>query len=82
MLAGLMGDVSGVNSNGVWMLLSIASKLERPDEGLVSDEEGRVSGVNGVGKLVEGGSKSGSVVGCFFLKRPELSLRNVASIAE
>jgi len=46
-LVGLMGDVSGVNSNGVWMLLSIASKLENPDDGLVSDDEGRVSGGNG-----------------------------------
>jgi len=43
-LAGLVGDVSGVNSNGVCMLLSITSKLEKLDDGLVSADGGRVSG--------------------------------------
>ena len=36
-LGGLVGEGSGVNSNGVTVPLSSISKLDRPDEGLVND---------------------------------------------
>ena len=46
----MTGDASGVNSNGVLTELSIAAKLEKPDDGLVSDGVlvGCVSGGNGM----------------------------------
>ena len=82
MLVGLVGDGSGVKSNGVWMMLSTPSKLEKPDDGLVSDAGKLESGGNGIWNFGAFGSVSSSVVTCFFLKRPELSLLSVASIAE
>ena len=77
LLVGLVGDGSGVKSNGVWMTLSTPTKLEKPDDGLLSDNGklGKlVSGENGMWNFCVFGSVSGSVVGCFFLKHPELSL--------
>ena len=49
-LTRLTGDASGVNSNGVLTELSIAAKLEKPDDGLVSDGVlvGCVSSGNGM----------------------------------
>ena len=48
MLVDFLGDVSGVNWNGVWTGLSSTSKLERPDDGLVSDDGGRDSSGDGL----------------------------------
>jgi len=46
---GLVGEVSGVNSNGVTVPLSSVSKLDRPDEGLVNGVCGDCdSGGNGM----------------------------------
>ena len=80
MLEGLVGDASGVNSNGVVMLLSIVSKLERLDDDLVSDDGERVSVGKGMWKLEIASSVSGSGIGRLVTKRPKLSL--CASIAE
>ena len=64
-VGGFVGDVAGVNSNGVNdPILSMWSKLDSPDEGLVRTVDEYMSG-------------SCSVSGLFFAKRPELSLLTV-----
>jgi hypothetical protein len=39
-LGGLVGEVSGVKSNGVLVPLLIISKLDKPDKGLVNNVGG------------------------------------------
>jgi hypothetical protein len=69
-----MGEVSGVTSKGVedWVL-SMKSKFERPDGGLVLGDDEYVPFGNGVcwnGTLMP---VFDIVLGCFFTKRPRLS---------
>ena len=79
-----MGEVEGVSSKGVEALvLSIKSKFERLDGGLMSVSDNAPAILDEIGMVLLIGSRANGV---FFMKHPNLSLKSllffvVASVA-